>query len=58
MFVPVYLDYDGRLTRVGSAGLVGSSSQSIKVLLAKKPKRVVINAMHDVLASESVSEGS
>jgi aminopeptidase N len=58
MLVPVYLDYDGRLVRVGSARLAGSTSQDIKVVLPKKPKRVVVNAMHDVLASESVSAGS
>jgi hypothetical protein len=49
MLVPIYLDLEGPPVRIGSARLVGSSSLPIQLLLPKKPKRVLINAYHDVL---------
>lgn len=58
MLVPIYLDFDGTLVRAGSVSLSGTTPQDIQVLLPRKPKRVLLNALHDVLASESVSEGS
>jgi hypothetical protein len=58
MLVPVYLDFDGKLMRLGEVGVMGSStSQEFKVMLPKKPRRVLINANYDVLATESVSAG-
>jgi aminopeptidase N len=48
--VPLYADFDGQLTRLGTVRIVGSTSNDkIQVLLPKKPKRVLINAYHDVL---------
>jgi hypothetical protein len=59
MPVPIYLDFDGgKPVRLGDVQMFGSStSQEYKVPLPKKPKRVLINANYDVLASESVSSG-
>ena len=51
--VPIYLTYDkGVLSRLGGLKLVGNTTQNVdvEVALPKKPKSVVINAMHDVLA--------
>jgi len=57
MLVPVYLDFDGKWTRLGEATLIGNSTtKEIMVRLAQRPKRVAINAFHDVLALESVSQ--
>ncbi|HXG67612.1 MAG TPA: carboxypeptidase regulatory-like domain-containing protein [Blastocatellia bacterium] len=56
MLVPIYLDFDGKVVRLGQVTINGNStSQEIKVRLPQKPKRVLINAYHDVLAVESVS---
>jgi len=54
MKVPVYFDFDGKLMRAGMATLNGNSSFDIKVELPRKPKRVLINGHHDVLAREVV----
>jgi hypothetical protein len=57
MLVPVYLDFDGKIMRLGEATVIGNSTTpEFKVMLPQKPKRVLINAFHDVLASESTSE--
>jgi hypothetical protein len=59
MRVPVYLDFDGNLTRLGSIGVVGNqTAPEFKVILPKKPKRVILNAHHDILAAESVVSGN
>jgi len=59
MRVPIYLDFDGNLVRLGSVPISGSqTSQEVKVLLPKKPKRVLLNAHHDILATESVVSGN
>jgi len=52
MRVPLYFDFDGKVGRAGAATLIGSSSIEIKVELPKKPKRVLLNANHDVLATD------
>jgi carboxypeptidase family protein/peptidase M1-like protein len=57
MLVPIYLDFDGKILRLGEATLVGSKSTEFQVKLPQRPKRVLINYYHDVLASESVSSG-
>ncbi|MFY9555686.1 MAG: carboxypeptidase regulatory-like domain-containing protein [Blastocatellia bacterium] len=57
MLVPVYLDFDGKWMRLGEATLTGNSTTpEFKVKLPQRPKRVVLNAFHDVLALESISE--
>ncbi len=57
MRVPLYLDLDGKLIRLGSISAEGpGTSKEFQVKLPKKPKRVLLNAMHDVLASEVIMQ--
>lgn len=57
MLVPVYLDFDGKWTRLGEATIIGNATTpEFKVKLPQRPKRVALNAFHDVLAVESVTE--
>jgi len=50
MAVPVYVDFDGKLARIGSVRMTGNNTNDkLQVTLPKKPKRVLINAYHDVL---------
>jgi len=49
MLVPLYLDFDGQLMQLGRAKLIGNSSMPVKTLLPRKPRRVLLNANHDVL---------
>ena len=55
MRVPIYLDFDGRMVRAGLILVRGNmTTAEISMDLPKRPKRVVLNANHDVLAAESV----
>jgi hypothetical protein len=57
MRVPVYLDFDGNVIRLGSVAIQGNkTSQDFQVKLPKRPKRVMINTMQDVLAAQSESK--
>ena len=50
--VPIYIAYDkGAVSRLGGILLIGNTSQPVdlEVSLPKRPKGVVINAMHDIL---------
>jgi hypothetical protein len=50
MLVPVYADFDGKVVRLGNVRMKGNSTlDNIQVLLPAKPKRVMINANHDIL---------
>jgi aminopeptidase N len=50
MPVPVYVDIDGHITRLGTVTMRGNStSKEINVPLPKRPKRVTINYWHDIL---------
>jgi hypothetical protein len=50
MQVPVFLDFDGTPRRLGQIRITGSSTVTdLKVKLPAKPKKVWINANHDVL---------
>jgi hypothetical protein len=49
MQVPIYMDIDGGVARLGSARMVGSTTVPLEVALPKKPKRVMLNYYHDVL---------
>jgi hypothetical protein len=49
MPVPIYIDFDGNIARLGQARMIGSTSLPIQVELPKKPKRVMVNHYHDVL---------
>jgi aminopeptidase N len=57
MLVPIYLDFDGKVVRLGDVAIAGSRtvSDEIKPKLPQRPKRMLINTYHDVLAVESVS---
>ncbi len=58
MVVPIYLDFDGKIMRLGSASVMGNmTTKEFQVKLPQKPRRVLINYHHDVLAHESVSAG-
>jgi hypothetical protein len=58
MIVPIYLDFGGKIMRLGSASMMGNTTtQELQVKLPEKPRRVMINYHHDVLAHESVSVG-
>ena len=51
MPVGIYVDYDGKPTRLGTVPVTGSStSPEASVNLARKPARVVLNANYDVLS--------
>jgi hypothetical protein len=53
MRVPAYVDYDGHLAKLGSVPMQGSStSNELKVTLARRPRRVLLNANNDVLANQ------
>jgi hypothetical protein len=55
MGVPLYFDFDGHVMVAGSVALLGdSTSNEVKIRLPKKPKHVLLNANHDVLAAEVV----
>ena len=54
MRVPIYFDFDGKIIRAGFATMKGSMTTDMKINLPKKPKRVMLNAFHDVLAAEAV----
>jgi len=57
MAVPVYFDFDGHVTRAGSVTLLGNqTSKEFKIRLPRKPKRVLLNANYDVLATESAAK--
>ena len=50
MPVPVYGDFDGQIVRLGSVRITGNSSyDKIQMLLPKKPRKIMINAFHDIL---------
>jgi hypothetical protein len=54
MRVPIYFDFDGRVVRAGSIPMRGNmTTAEISLDLPKKPRRVLLNANHDVLAAET-----
>ncbi len=57
MRVPVYLDYDGKLAKLGTVPVTGSStSDELKITLVKRPRRVLLNANNDILAAAVVQK--
>jgi hypothetical protein len=53
MQVPIYFEIDGHMVRAGFVSMRGNStSNEVKIGLPKKPKRVMLNAFHDILASD------
>jgi hypothetical protein len=58
MLVPLYLDFDGQPVLVGRSALAGNSkTKEFRAELPRRPKRVLINAEDDVLATESAAIG-
>jgi Peptidase family M1 domain len=53
MTVPLYFDFDGHWVMVGRVRVLGSATANVKVTLPKVPKRVALNANHDLLAVEA-----
>jgi hypothetical protein len=51
MLIPLYAEFDGgRMARMGSMRMIGNSTaDQIQVVLPSRPKRVLVNANHDVL---------
>jgi hypothetical protein len=48
--VPIYADFDGKIARLGTVRMVGNTTKdAIQVMLPSKPRRVTINAYHDIL---------
>jgi hypothetical protein len=47
--VPLYLDLDGTLARLGMARVIGNATSDIMLKLPKKPRKVAVNMFHDVL---------
>jgi len=59
MRVPLYAEFDGRMTRLGWVPVEGSSTtKEFKVKLPKKPKKVVLCANYDVLATSITNHGN
>ena len=56
MIVPVFDDIDGSIALLGTVAIQGSRTNEFQVHLPRKPKRVLLNVYHDVLAAESASE--
>ncbi|HYL98044.1 MAG TPA: hypothetical protein VEZ90_03740 [Blastocatellia bacterium] len=51
MRVPLYIQVDGRIVRLGSAALFGNSSKEFNIILPKKPERAMICHYEDVLCN-------
>jgi hypothetical protein len=49
MLVPIYIDFDGQVARMGSAKITGNTTLPLNVAVPKKPRKVMLNYMHDVL---------
>ena len=50
MRVPIYLDFDGKITRLGSVAVYGSgTTEPFEVMLPKKPKKAFLCYYEDVL---------
>ena len=59
MRVPVYAEFDGHMMRLGWVPVQGSSTTpEFQVKLPKKPKKVVLCANYDVLASSITNRGN
>jgi hypothetical protein len=47
------LDFDGHWVAAGRVRVIGNATANVKATLPKMPKRVSINANHDLLAAEA-----
>jgi hypothetical protein len=58
MIVPLYADFGGKPMQLAQIRLIGSTTtKELRIPLPRRPKRVLLNAEHDVLASEVVNNG-
>ena len=58
MIVPLYAGLDGEPKQLAQIRVVGSATtKEFRIPLPRRPKRVLLNAEHDVLASEVVNTG-
>ena len=55
MSVPIYVELNNGVARVGQMPLLGNQTREFQVPLPAKPKRVFLNANQDVLAYEASS---
>jgi len=51
MRVPVYIDYDGQALKMGTVPIVGPTTFETKIKIMKRPRRVLVNAGDEVLAT-------
>ncbi|HXJ17495.1 MAG TPA: hypothetical protein VNM68_09895, partial [Candidatus Polarisedimenticolia bacterium] len=49
MLVPVFADFGSGMVRLGQVELVGNSKRTAVFLLARRPKKVALNAFKDIL---------
>jgi hypothetical protein len=50
MLVPMYADFDGKIARLGTVRISGNKTvDNLRLMLPRKPSKVMINAFHDVL---------
>ncbi|MBI5086618.1 MAG: hypothetical protein HZB13_18735, partial [Acidobacteria bacterium] len=49
MPVPIYLENQGKMIRLGWIALVGTQSKPVSVKLPFKPTKVALNANYDIL---------
>ena len=55
MRVPIYADFGNGPVKMLAPVLVGSqTSKALKVIIARKPKKISVNANYDVLSSKDV----
>jgi hypothetical protein len=58
MVVPIYVDFGKGIIRLGTIPVMGNmTTDEFPVKLPERPKRVMINYHHDILAHESVNVG-
>jgi hypothetical protein len=49
MLVPVFADFGKGMVRLGQFTMVGSTTKNAEIVLPSRPKKMVLNAYHDVL---------
>ena len=58
MPVPVYAEFEEGIFRLGSVIVAGNTTtREFKIVLPRKPKRVLLNANHDILSADNVVTG-
>ena len=58
MIVPIFVDFGAKPIQLAQIRVVGTTAtKELRIPLPRRPKRVLLNADHDVLASEVVNNG-